>query len=215
MLILAFHVHLLHHVHGPAIDYVGVGIAAFLSWFGLPGPGEPVLIAASVVAAKHKLDITPIVLVAGTGALLGGVLGWLAGMVAGRALLTAPGPLRRMRLRAAERGEALFKRRQTLAILVTPAWVAGINRAHVVRYNVVNTLSAAVWAVGLGEGAYYLGPVVLDWGQDVGLIASIALAVLIVVTLGGELLRRRRGRGAPALTGEPPRPREAEGSVSE
>jgi membrane protein DedA with SNARE-associated domain len=120
-----------------------------------------------------------------------------------------------MRLRAAERGEALFKRRQTLAILVTPAWVAGINRAHVVRYNVVNALSAAVWAVGLGEGAYYLGPVVLDWGQDVGLIASIALAVLIVVTLGGELLRRRRGRGAPGLTGEPARPREAEGSVSE
>jgi membrane protein DedA with SNARE-associated domain len=218
VLILALHVHLPHHLHGPTIDYVGVAIAAFLSWFGLPGPGEPVLIAASVVAAKHKLDISPVVLAAAAGALAGGILGWLAGMLAGRSLLTMPGPLRGMRLRAARRGEELFKRREVLAVLLTPAWVAGINRAGVVVYNVTNVVSAAGWAVGLGVGAYYLGPVVLDLGQDAGLIVSVVLVVVIVVSVGGEVVRRRRRRPEEYgrnSEGAGQRPREAEGSVSD
>jgi len=41
------HIHLLHHVKGPALDYLGIAVAAFLSWAGFPGPGEPVLIAAA------------------------------------------------------------------------------------------------------------------------------------------------------------------------
>ena len=207
MLILALH--LLHHVHGPTIDYVGVAAAAFLSWFGLPGPGEPVLIAASIVAAKHKLDLTPVLLTATAGAVLGGILGWSVGRVAGRSLLTMPGPLRKMRRRAAVRGEELFKRREVLAVLLTPSWVAGINRAGVVVFNFTNAGSAVMWAVGVGVGAYLLGPVVLDLGQDAGLIASVALVVLIVVSVGGQLLRRRRRRRVPHESAA------AEGSVSD
>jgi len=216
--LLIFALHLLHHVQGPTIDYVGVAVAAFVSWFGLPGPGEPVLIAAATVAAKHKLDISPVVLAAGVGAVMGGILGWLAGMLAGRSLLTAPGPLRKMRQHAAERGEALFKRREALAVLLAPSWVAGINRAGVVVFNAVNALSATAWAVGIGVSAYYLGPVVLDLGQDVGLIATAALVVLIVVTAGGEIVRRRR-KGAGERRSDPEAPgqlpREPEGSLSD
>jgi membrane protein DedA with SNARE-associated domain len=213
VLILALH--LLHHVHGPTIDYVGVALAAFVSWFGLPGPGEPVLIAAATVAAKHKLDLSPVVLAAAVGAIAGGIAGWLAGMIAGRSLLTAPGPLRKMRIRAAERGEVAFKRREVLAVLLTPAWVAGINSAGVLVYNAVNALSAAVWAIGIGVGAYYLGPVVLDIGADVGLIASVALVILIVATVGGEMVRRRRRQlGGRVRAIEDPAG-QAEGSLSD
>jgi membrane protein DedA with SNARE-associated domain len=213
---LIFALHLLHHVQGPTIDYVGVALAAFLSWFGLPGPGEPVLIAAATVAAKHKLDISPVVLAASVGAIVGGILGWLAGMHAGRSLLTAPGPLRKMRLHAAERGEELFKRREALAVLLTPSWVAGMNRAGVVVYNAVNASSAALWAVGIGLGAYYLGPVVLDLGQDVGLIATTVLVVLVVVAAGVEILRRRRNDPEKAgLDPDASLQREPEGSLSD
>ena len=219
MLILALHlhIHLPHHIEGPAIDYVGISIASFLSWFGLPGPGEPVLIAAATEAAKDKLDITPVVVIACLGAIVGGLLGWLAGWFAGRSVLTAPGPFRKARQRAADRGEELFKRREVLAILLTPAWVAGINRAGWVVFNVVNTVTAVLWAVGIGVGAYYVGPVVLEVGQDVGLVASVVLVVFVVVGGGGELIRRRRraprrGRRGRAL--EDPA-RQAEGSVSD
>src|SRR5438270_4610506 len=94
------HLHLFHHVKGPAFDYIGVAVASFASWAGLPGPGESLLLAAGVFAAKHKLDITPLLVVAWLGATAGGIVGWLFGRIAGRSVLTAPGPLRTLRLDA-------------------------------------------------------------------------------------------------------------------
>lgn len=191
---LHLHIHLLHHVHGPAIDYVGVAVAAFVSWVGLPGPGEPVLIAAGVFAAKHKLDITPVVLTAFLAATLGGVVGWLAGLLAGRSILTAPGPLRKMRRKAAARGEELFKRVEVVAILLTPSWVAGMNRSGAGIYLLTNAASAIVWAVVFGLGAYYAGPPILDLAGDFGVVASVGLVVLVGGLVGFELVRRRRRR---------------------
>jgi membrane protein DedA with SNARE-associated domain len=199
---LHVHLHLLHHVKGPAIDYVGVALAAFASWVGLPGPGEPVLIAASVFAAKHKLDITPVVLIAFLAAMFGGIAGWLAGMFAGRSVLTAPGPLRKMRLKAVTRGEEMFKRLEVVAILLTPSWVAGINRSRPGIFLVTNAASAIVWALVLGLGAYYAGPPILDLAGDFGVIASVGIVVLVVGLVGGELVRRRRRR-ATGRTGRP------------
>lgn len=194
MLILGLH--LLHHVKGPALDYIGVAIAAFVSWVGVPGPGEPVLIAAAVYASKHKLDITPVVAAAFAAAMIGGIVGWLVGLAGGRSLLTAPGPLRTMRLNAAARGEQLFRRMEVPAILLTPSWVAGINRSAPGIYLLTNALSALVWAVVLGVGAYFLGPPILDVFGDVGTIATIVFLVAVSVVAVVELLRRRRKRAA-------------------
>ena len=41
----------------------------------------------------------------GLGAVAGGVAGWLVGRILGRSVMTAPGPLRGLRLKAVERGE--------------------------------------------------------------------------------------------------------------
>jgi membrane protein DedA with SNARE-associated domain len=197
---LHVHVHLFHHVKGPAFDYVGVGLAAFASWAGLPGPGEALLLAAGVFAARHKLDITPVLVVAFVGATAGGIVGWLAGLVAGRSALTAPGPFRSIRLDAVERGEQAFKRLQVAAILLTPPWVAGIFRARAGLYNLVNALSAAVWAVAVGVGGYYIGPPVLDVIGDMGIVGLI-LAILVVV-LGAATTLIRRQRSAVRRTAE-------------
>jgi membrane protein DedA with SNARE-associated domain len=192
------HLHLLHH-NGPAIDYVGVAVAAFASWVGVPGPGEPVLIAAGVFAARHKLDISPVLVVAWVSATFGGIVGWLVGMKAGRSVLTAPGPLRTMRLKAVTRGEEVFKRMEVPAILLTPSWVAGINRTGAGLYLTVNAASAVLWAVGIGLGAYYVGPAVLDFANDAGVVASVAVVLLLGGAVGAEILRRRRrGRARSA-----------------
>ena len=193
---LHLHIHLLHHVKGPAIDYVAVALAAFASWVGLPGPGEPVLIAAAVFAAKHKLDITPVVLIAFLAAMVGGVVGWAVGLVAGRSILIAPGPLRKMRLRAAARGEEAFKRVEVVAILLTPSWVAGINRSTPGIYLLTNAASAIVWALVFGLAAYYAGPPILDLAGDFGVALSAGLVVLVLALVGVELVRRRRRRAA-------------------
>jgi len=182
-----------HHVASTAqIDYVALALGAFASWVGLPGPGEPLLIAAAVIAAKHKLDITPVLIWAFVGALAGGLVGWLVGWYAGRTVMTAPGPLRTLRLRAVERGEEVFDRLTVIAILLAPSWVAGINRVGPVLYNVTNLVSAAVWAIGIGLAAYYVGPPVLDILSDVGTVTAIGLVALVLVGVGLEIKRRRR-----------------------
>jgi membrane protein DedA with SNARE-associated domain len=191
---VGLHLHMLHHVNGPAIDYVGVVVAAFASWVGVPGPGEPVVIAAGVFASRHKLDISPVLLAAWVGASAGGIVGWLVGMKAGRSVLTARGPLLAMRLRAVTKGEEVFRRMQVVAILVTPSWVAGINRAGTGVYLTVNAASAALWAVGIGLGAYYIGPPVLDFANDAGVIASAVVVLLVGGAVVAEILRRRRRR---------------------
>ncbi len=192
---IVFAVHLFHHVPKDSIDYFALAIGAFASWIGIPGPGEPLLIAAGIVAAKHKLDITPVLLWAFVGATLGGMAGWWIGLVAGRTVMTAPGPLRRLRLRAVERGEEVFKRLTVIAIVLAPSWVAGIHRVGTVIYLTTNAVSAAVWAVGIGLGAYYVGPPILDILSDVGLVTGIGLVLLVLVGVGLEVSRRRRRGG--------------------
>jgi membrane protein DedA with SNARE-associated domain len=191
LLVLALHV-FREHVSTAQIDYIALALGAFASWAGVPGPGEPLLIAAAIVAAKHKLDIKPVLFWAWVGATAGGMFGWWVGRVAGRGVMTAPGPLRKLRLKAVERGEEVFQRLTVIAILLAPAWVAGIHRAGTVIYMVTNAVSAAAWAVGIGLGAYYLGPAILDILADVGVVTAIGLVLLVLVGIGFEVRRRRR-----------------------
>lgn len=194
LLILALHLHLLHH-KGAAIDYVGLAAAAFASWLIWFGPGEAAMIAAGVVAAKHRLDIAPVIFWGWIGAMLGGIAGWLIGLKAGRAVLTAPGPLHWLRLRTAEQGERVFHRMEALAVIASPAWVAGINRSRPQLYLPLNALSALLlWAAPLGIGAYYAGPVFLDLFGDMGTALSVLLIGGVVAIVGGELMRRARRR---------------------
>jgi membrane protein DedA with SNARE-associated domain len=185
---------LLHRVPAANIDYAALSLGAFASWAGVPGPGEPLLIAAAVVAAQHKLDITPVLIWAFVGATLGGVTGWLVGRIAGRGVMTAPGPLRGLRLKAVERGEEVFQRLTVIAILLAPSWVAGIHRAGTVVYMITNAVAAAIWAVGIGLAAYYVGPPVLDVISDIGTATAIGLGLLVLVGVGFEFRRRRRHR---------------------
>lgn len=208
MLTFALHVHLFHHVRGPAFDYIGVALACFASWAGLPGPGESLLLAAAIFAGKHKLDITALLTVAFVGATVGGVVGWLVGWFGGRSVLAAPGPLRSFRLDAVVRGEQAFKRVEVVAILLTPSWVAGIYRAGPFVYNVVNATSAVVWTLAIGIGGYYAGPPVLEWISDFGTVGIVVAIAIVVIAVGGALRHRWRGTSKRRATRDaPPQPK--------
>jgi membrane protein DedA with SNARE-associated domain len=188
----AIHLHLhFHRFHGPPFDYAGLAAGATISWiFGI-GPGEPLLVAAAILAAKHKLDLTEVLLVAWLAASAGGVIGWLIGYKAGRAVLTAPGPLLKARLRAVERGEAVFRRATVTAVIMTPGWLAGVHR---VRWNVflaANALSAMIWALVIGLGSFLIGPPVADAFGDIGTVALVVIGAVILGGGVGEFARRR------------------------
>ncbi len=184
-----------HHLRHESYDFAGLAAAAAASWFGIPGPGEPVLIAAGVLAGQHRLGLLPVLIVAWLAATFGGVAGWALGRRAGRTLITWRGPLRAMRVRAVARGEELFARHPVIAILLTPSWIAGIHGARPALYLSLNAASAAVWAGGIGLGAYFAGPAVVEVVDDYGAATTVLLAILIAAAVAFEVRRRHLRRG--------------------
>lgn len=52
-----------------------------------------------------------------------------------------------------------------------------------------------MWACGIGLGAYFAGPAVIDVVDDIGTITSGILAVVIVAAVVFEIRRRRLRHG--------------------
>lgn len=194
VLVLGIASHLRHEIHGPPLDYLTLAAACAASWIGLPGPGEPLLIAAGVLAAHHRLQIGTVIGVAFLAATAGGVAGWLLGLKAGRVVLSARGPLWRQRLAVLRKGDEVFAQHPVLAIFLTPAPLAGIHRVRTGVYLIVTVATAAVWAAGIGLASYFVGPQVVDFVSDLGTATGIALGVLIALVIVAEIRRRRRRR---------------------
>lgn len=197
LLLFGLAVHLHHHFKGAPIDYAGLALASGASWIGLPGPGEPVLIAAGILAAEHKLDIGSVLLVAFAAAWVGGMAGWAIGLKVGRTLLIAPGPLRSVRRRLLDSGDQIFKRYVAIAVFLAPSFVSGIYGVRAPVYLLWNTIWAILWTVGIGLGAYFAGPPIVDLVGDIGWVSLGGLAILILAVVVLTVRRRRGARIVP------------------
>lgn len=191
---LVIAIRLQHHVRGPKGDYLGLGLAAVASWAGVPGPGEAALITGGILAAHHHLDIASVVVVAWIGGIVGGTMGWVIGLKAGREVLSSPGPVHRARKAALARGDRFYERYGPVAVFFTPSWIAGIYGMRPVRFLVANALAALVWALLYGLGAFFIGPSIADLVTDLGLVGGIILGALVVATVLGVLRQRSRRR---------------------
>lgn len=177
-----------HHL---GAEYVGIALAALLSWIGLPGPGEAALVAAGIAASRGRLDIASAIGVAWLSAMVGGVAGWLVGRYGGRRLLLAGRWMRGTRERALEHGNRFFERYGLVAVYFAPSWAAGVNAMSAPRFLFANAVCTGIWAVALGLGSYALGPSVRDIAADVGVLGTTAV---VLVVIGGAVLTRRRVR---------------------
>ena len=203
-LVLAFlHIHFHHRFHGPPFDYVGLAVGSAISSAGFPGPGESLLIAAGILAAGGKLDLVSVLAVAWSAATVGGIAGWIAGLKAGRTVLSAPGPFRRLRLRALRRGDKIFERHPIFAVMLTPAWIAGIHGVPSRIYQPLNALSAALWAAGVGIGAYIVGPSIVDAVGDVSLATAILIGAVVLGSAVAAFIQNRRVRSRRATRAAP------------
>jgi membrane protein DedA with SNARE-associated domain len=189
--------HLHHRFVGPHVDYVGLALAAAVSWVGIAGPGEAALIAAGIAAAHGRVDIVGMIVVAWAGAMAGGAAGWLIGCKGGRSLMTRPGPLYATRLRLLRHGDAVYGRRGWwLAVYLAPSWMAGVSGMRVRRFLAANAVASLIWAVAIGLGSYLVGPSIADAIGDVGTAGLIALGGFLVLSalIRGRRLQRRRRR---------------------
>ncbi|MEA2218809.1 MAG: hypothetical protein QOJ35_1435 [Solirubrobacteraceae bacterium] len=186
--------HLHHRFSGPHADYVGLAVAAAISWIGVTGPGEAALIAASIAAAQGHVDIVGVLVVAWAAAMGGGVLGWLIGARGGRALIAKPGPLHHTRLRLLRHGDRVYERRGWLAVYLAPSWMAGVSGMRARRFVPANAVASLIWALTIGLGSYLAGPSIADAVGDIGIAGLIALIAFAVISAVVTRRRQRRRR---------------------
>lgn len=180
----------------PDAGLLGVGLLVGGESLGVPLPGETALIAAAVLAREGRLNIASVLVVAAVAAIVGDNLGYVIGRVAGRRLLTAPGPFLRHRHELLARAEPFFERHGAKAVFlgrwfsglrIVSAWMAGITRLRWPVFLFWNAAGGIAWVVSVGLLAYALGHVVVGIFRTLG----IAGAVAVVVVLAGVLAVRR------------------------
>ena len=189
--------------HGLPLLAVVVGIESF----GIPLPGETVLIAFGVLASQGHYSIEWVIVTAAMGAIVGDNLGyWLIGRIGGRALFRRWRWLSQYADRVLPRAEALIERHGGKTVFLgrfvsilryTVAWIAGLSRMGWWRFLFWNAAGGIAWATAVGLLAYYAGRAATDAIQRYGLYAVVGLAGPLVV--GWLLVRRARRRAEARL----------------
>ena len=202
---------LVTHVGGFAylIVLLGLGIESM----GIPVPGETVLVAGALLAARGRLDPALLAACACVGTVSTSTLSYWLGRRYGHRIAEVPG-LRRVyderRMAVAERFFdrwgvlAVFLGRFVALLRIVAGPLAGINRMPAPRFLVANVLGSAVWV-----GAV-VAVVVLVGDRAVSLVtrAGYAGLALAVVLLAGawwwhrRRVRRERAEGERLLSAE-------------
>jgi membrane protein DedA with SNARE-associated domain len=185
--------------------YLAVGGLVFVEDFGVPVPGETVMIAAAVYAGAGRLDIVAVAVIALVAAVVGDNIGYGIGRLGGRRLVTRFGRYVFLTPARVRRAEGFFSRHGGKIISVA-RFVEGLRQVNGIiaglaglswrRFLAFNVLGAALWvgcwvsfgyAAGQHMGTLY--PAVQRYELYLLVGASTAGAALIV----RRLLRRRSG----------------------
>jgi membrane protein DedA with SNARE-associated domain len=149
----------------PILDkygYAGLFVSNLTEGFGVPLPGQTLLLGSSILADTGDFDIRLVVALALAATILGNCVGYLIGRTGGRALLL------RMRVPPArlKRVESFFARHGVLVVLIsrfvdglrqTAPLVAGSLQMPWWPFLGASVAGAAAWVGVWGVGAYLVG----------------------------------------------------------
>ena len=188
--------------------------------FGIPVPGETILIAASVYAGAGRINVVAVAAVGFVAAVIGDNIGFAIGHFGGRALALRWGRYVFLTEERLDKAASFFDRHGAWIITVARfveglrqanGIVAGITGMRWLRFLIFNALGAALW-VGTWVSIGYLA------GSHIGSIYSyitrysyyalIVAGLVVVALIARHLLRRRRARqqSAPGLVRDSERP---------
>jgi membrane protein DedA with SNARE-associated domain len=172
--------------------------------FGVPAPGQTILIAAAVYAGTGKLNIAWVAVVAFVAATLGDNLGYLIGRVGGRPLVHRYGRYVFLTEERLEHVEQVFERYGGKLVVVARfvdglrqfnGVVAGIAGMHWPHFLACNALGAALWVSTWTLAGRLAGrhiDVIYQHVRRYEPLVLAALAVVVVALLVRYLIRRRR-----------------------
>jgi membrane protein DedA with SNARE-associated domain len=188
--------------------YLAVGGLVLLEDFGVPVPGETMLIAAAVFAGSGHMNIAVVILVAVAGAIIGDNIGFAIGHFGGRPLVERFGRYIFLTPERLDRAQDFMNRHGGKVVTVARfveglrqanGLLAGIAGMHWAKFLGFNALGAVLW-VGTWAGLGYLA------GQNIIEIyatfdrykwyAIPAIAVLAAILITRRVRHRRAASGA-------------------
>jgi membrane protein DedA with SNARE-associated domain len=190
-------------------SYGAVFIATFVEGFGIPAPGQTLLVAAALLAGRGDFSLALVLLTAGVASMLGGIVGWFMGRAGGRRML-----LRIASGHALARVEGLFLR-WGRGVVALGRFVDGVRQLNAIAagalgmsfasFCVWNALGALVWTSFWGLGAYLLGrdfEIIMRMSHRVRPVA-IVVSTIVVVSGAAWLVYERRSRSRLGDRGDP------------
>ncbi|AUW93747.1 MAG: hypothetical protein C7B44_05210 [Sulfobacillus thermosulfidooxidans] len=187
--------------------YVAIFLGVFLEDFGLPLPGETILVAASILAGQHVFHITDVIVVALLGGITGDTVGFMLGRRFGHHLLwrfghfvgLKPNVLERFNGWVVHRGVWLIAGARFVdGFRQLNGWIAGANRVPWKFFVPLNTLGAGAWVSAWALSGYFFSHRILAIMAQFKMI-DIAMVGFVVVGVGLPLilhyahkLRRKR-----------------------
>ena len=189
-------------------QYAWLAVFAFVvvENFGVPIPGETMLLAASAYAAAGHLNIALVVICCIGGVWLGSTLSYLAGRRGGVALLrrlhVPHQHLARAQAYMARWGShTVFFGRYVAFLRSYIGWLAGINRMALGPFLLWNAAGATAWTLTFATLGYVLGR---NWvlierifkvlGYGGGAVVSVAVIAYLIY----RVYTRRRAALSPA-----------------
>lgn len=186
--------------------YWTVFIVLGLEAFGIPIPGETVLIAAGTYAGQtHHLSVWIIWLVGVVGVMIGSTGGYWVGIWGGYALLRRYGRFIHMNEKEIKVGRYIFDRYgapvvsfgRFVAVLRTYApFLAGTNKMNWAKFSAFNAAGVVVWTGLWSLLSYYVGGSLKKASKPVD-YAVIAAAVVLLV--GAIVVVRRQAKRLEAV----------------
>lgn len=197
----------------PTLDqfgYVAVAGLVLIEDFGVPVPGETILILAAVDAGTGRLNVFLVGLLGFLGALLGDNIGFGIGHFGGRPLIERYGRYVFLTPERVAKATGFFDRHGGWIIIVARfieglrqanGIIAGISGIRWTKFLVFNAIGAALWVGVWTSVGYFSGSHINTIYNDATRYdadIALGLGVLLVAFIGFRVVRARRARASNA-----------------
>jgi membrane protein DedA with SNARE-associated domain len=195
------------HTLEPTLDNYGyLAVAGFvlLEDFGVPVPGETILILGAVYAGTGRLNIFLVGLIGFLAAVAGDNIGFAIGHFGGRRLIDRYGRYILLTPERVDKATGFFERHGG-KIVVAARFIEGLRQAngiiagmtgmHWAKFLGFNALGAALWvgvwsAIGYFSGSHI--DTIYSAATRYSTYLAVAVAVLILAYIARRLWKRRR-----------------------
>jgi membrane protein DedA with SNARE-associated domain len=197
----------------PTLDHHGyLAVAGFvlLEDFGVPVPGETIVILAAVYAGAGRLNIVLVGVIATVAAIVGDNIGFALGHFGGRPLVERFGRYVFLTPERLDKATGFFDRHGGKVVIVARfieglrqanGWIAGIAGMPWLRFLAFNALGAALWVAVWTTVGYFAGShinTIYNDAKRYEIYLAIAVAVLVTAYIARRIWRSRRQRPTPS-----------------